>query len=50
MTCGWIAIRARKQKEMRLERAKETLNAVVKSSDFYLVTNGKPLKVSGMFR
>lgn len=28
----------------------EALNAVVKSLDFYLVSKGKPLKVSGMFR
>lgn len=33
-----------------LEGCTEALNAGVKSLDFYLVSKGKPLKVSGMFR
>lgn len=35
---------------MKLGSCAEALNALVKSLDFYLVSKGKPLKVSGMFR
>lgn len=41
---------SRKWREAKLERCTEALNALVKSLDFYLVSKGKPLKVSGMFR